>query len=267
MPRLKEEDVNEVRRSLESLDLRLSDLIGTDLRGLAFRTAGSRPALAGISAAVVPVTSGKGTISGFSDSVSAVLSHLGMDSLVTAATDVDGFSEAVSSGSDLIFMADDRRFLAYNVSAGAYSDNVDCTARGYVEALECAEGSLGGRTVLLLGAGRVGRVAAEFMGSKGAFVQVADIDISKAEALGGLHRFVTVRQDMERAISETRLIFNASTAEVPADLVREDAIISTPGERFSTADAPVTVRAIHDPLAIGTAVMAVTSAVLGRDSR
>lgn len=104
-----------------------------------------------IKVVVVPITSGLGVISGFSESVNSIVGRLGMDSRFTTKTDVAGFSEGVESGADIIMMADDNRFIAYNTRVNRFIDNWTGTALGYSIALKNAAGGLEGKEVVVIG--------------------------------------------------------------------------------------------------------------------
>ncbi len=107
--------------------------------------------MASIKVVVVPITSGLGVISGFSESVNSIVQRLGMDSRFTTKTDVTGFSEGVEEGADIIMMADDIRFIAYNTRVNSFIDNWTGTALGYSVALKNAAGGLEGKDVLVIG--------------------------------------------------------------------------------------------------------------------
>ena len=98
------------------LDSRLLKMTGKTVKGLAMEAAGLKDGeidLTKFRVAVVPITSGLGVISGFSASVDAIVRRLGMQSYVTAGTDVNGFAQAVEDDVDIIMMADDNKFVAY----------------------------------------------------------------------------------------------------------------------------------------------------------
>lgn len=245
------------------LDSRLLRMTGKTVKGLATEAAGLEgdPDLSGFRVACVPITSGLGVIGGFSKSVDAIVRRLGMQSYVTEGTDVQGFSEAVEEGVDLIMMADDTKFVAYNTHENRQTNNSWGTAMGYSVALKNAAGGLEGKDVLVIGAGFVGTEAVQILKAMGANVSVTDINFQKALSLQ--ERFgVSALQDAEDAISKHLYILNAAPATFPGKLVREGAVISTPGvPHYFDEEAIGKAKAIiHDPLEIGTAVMAVNSA-------
>lgn len=266
MTRLTPDVIKGIPETISSLDTALERIIGADLRHVACSAAGISTediCFESYTVAVVPVTSGKGVITGFSESVSAAVREIGMNSFVTEGSDVTGTAEAYRSGADIIFMADDENFIAINTKARMFTDNIRSTAKGYVAALKCVEGDLAGKKVLVLGAGRVGTVATEILLEQGATVEVSDIVWNKALVLERKHRSVRARADLEKAIQENRLILNASPGKIPGKLIQEGAVISSPGVPYAfDSEGEAKAKIIHDVLSLGVAVMAVSSAVL-----
>lgn len=264
MTRLTPDMIEGVPDDKIDLDSRLLKMTGKTVKGIALEAAGldvDDMDLSGFKVSVVPITSGLGVISGFSASVDAIVKRLGMDSHVTKRTDVDGFAEAVAEGADLIMMADDNMFVAYNTKVNRYTDNSWGTAMGYSVALKNAAGGLEGKEVLVIGAGFVGSWAVRILKDMGADVRVTDIVFEKAKALEDKYG-VRALDDVESALSSHTLILNAAPAIFSGKLVSEGAIISTPGvpHYFDEEGRRKAKAIIHDPLEIGAAVMAVNSA-------
>ena len=245
------------------LDSRLLKTTGKTVKGLALEAAGlpDDTDLSTFRVACVPITSGLGVIGGFSASVDAIVRRLGMDSRVTNDPDVLGFSQGVMDGADIIMMSDDPKFIAYNTRENRFIDNSWGTALGYAVALKNAAGGLEGRNVLVIGAGMVGSRAVRIMKGWGANVTVTDILPEKAEKVGAEYG-VEVVNDIEKALSEHDLILNAAPAMFEGRLIREGSIFSTPGvpHVFDEEARRKAKAIIHDPLEIGTAVMAVGAA-------
>ncbi len=263
MTRLTSDDIKGVPQDEMDLDSRLLSMTGKTVRGIAFEGAGLEDTgqdLSRFRVAVVPITSGLGVIGGFAASVDAIVRRLGFDSHVTAGTDVKGFAEAVADDVDMVMMADDDMFIAYNTRNGEQTDNAYGTAIGYAVALRNAAGGLEGRDVLVIGAGFVGGNAVRILRDMDANVSVTDIVLAKAEAVAERHG-VAVLEDVNHAFSSFDLILNAAPASFPGELMREGAVISTPGvPHYFDEEGRRKARAIiHDPLEIGTAVMAVNS--------
>ncbi len=263
MTRLTADDIWGVPNDKLDLDGRLMKACGKTVKGIAMEAAGLEMDdydFSRFSAAAIPITSGLGIIGGFAKSVDAIVSRLGMRSSVTENTDVAGFSEATMNGADIILMSDDPMFIAYNTAERAYTDNSWGTAKGYAVCLKNAAGGVEGKDVLVVGAGRVGSWAARFLLEWGANVSVVDIDDSKSEALVPLG--VKALSGVERAISDNTLVINAAPYIIPGEVIAEGSIISSPGvPHYYDLEGRTRCKAIiHDPLEIGTAVMAVNSA-------
>ncbi|MFA6710300.1 MAG: 3-methylornithyl-N6-L-lysine dehydrogenase PylD [Candidatus Methanomethylophilaceae archaeon] len=256
--------------NVSQLDYKLVHSIGMDTLGLAKKAAGTSATDTNprkYSAAVVPMTCGLGTISGFSESVDATLKNLGMRSSITSGTDVVGMTEAIESDADIVFMADDEQFIALNVRMHKYVDNTESTARGYVAALEAANGSLQDKTVLVIGCGRVGSIAIGLLSDLCARVCAVDICYEKAMQLREVHCGLQIYSDTETAVRENRLIVNCSPAPIPGEWIMEGSVISSPGVPYSfDREGERKAKIIHDPLSIGVSVMAVMSMSLSQDS-
>jgi 3-methylornithyl-N6-L-lysine dehydrogenase len=261
--RLSADDVGDLTRQLDEFEAQLLSVAGIGLRDLALQTAVSEPVcvpLYGARIAAVPISTGEGFIPGFSECVAAILGRLGCDAWVTAQADVRGVQEAVSSGADVIFMADDYRFVALDLNKGRCIDDDPATADGYVTALEAAAGGLVGRDVLLLGLGPVGRAAARRLVSRGAVVGVVEPDASRLR--GALEDGLKIRPvELADGLSRCDLIFDATPASgiIEAGDVDAATIAAVPGlpSGFTTAARKVLgPRHIHEPLAVGVSVMA-----------
>ncbi len=138
---------------------------------------------------------------------------------------------------------------------------------GYAVALKNAAGGIEGKDVLVIGAGLVGTEAVQILKSWGANVSVTDIKFDKAKALE--ERFgVKALQDVEQALSSHKYILNAAPAIFPGRLIMEGAVISTPGvpHYFDEEGRRKAKAIIHDPLEIGTAMMAVNSALFTKNA-
>jgi pyrrolysine biosynthesis protein PylD len=263
MTRLTETDVTTLTRDLDAFEARLREATGLGLRGIALRAAVDDTRcvqLHGARIAAVPMSSGQGFIPGFSECVAEILTHLGCDAWVTAQPDVRGIQAAVAAGAGVLFLADDHRFIALNVTRGCSVDDDPATADGYVAALDAAAGGLAGRRVLLLGLGPVGRAAARRLISLDAVVLVAEPDSERLAAaldVGLEIEPVELAAGLERC----DLVFDASPAAGIVDVgdVKPETIAAVPGlpSAFTPAAQEVLgVRHIHEPLAIGVAVMA-----------
>jgi len=268
MTRLTDGMVKDIIRSLDSANEMLSTLTGMNTVELACDAIGITPDmidLRGLKVGVVPMTSGKGIISNFSESVAEIVRRIGMEAIVTTAVDVNGVSEALSAGVDILFMADDIKFIAINTHNGKFSNNSFSTAAGYVSALKGAAGGLAGKEVLVLGTGRVGSIAAELMIGMGATVTVYDIDAERMKELS--QRIpVKISNDPNESLTKHDLVLNASPGAIDGRFVKKGAIISCPGIPFPFDGLGIKKAGtiINDPLDIGVVVMAVQAASYSR---
>jgi len=222
---------------------------------------------AGARIAAVPISQGEGFIPGFCEGVVAILRHLGCAARVTEAPDVRGLQQAADGGDEVVFVADDFRFIALNIRTGVCADDDPATADGYATALAAAAGGLAGRPVLLLGLGPVGRAAGRRLAALGADLFVAERDpaaVDRARADG----LVFTAVDLAEGLRRCDLVFDATPAAdiVHAADLRPGAIAAAPGvpPAFDAeARALLGERHIHEPLAVGVAVMAARALTTG----
>lgn len=267
MTRLTEQDMRCLIDRLPEFEAGLLEVTGLDLRGLAHRACCLESAGSPLTAArmaAVPVSAGHGAIPYFSECVQTILERIGCDAFVTEHADVRGLQEAVEQEADVVFLADDDRFVALNVKWGACADDDPCTASGYVAALAAAAGGLRSREVLVLGLGPVGRAAARRLREIGAQVIAVEPDRERA-AVGAAELGVTI-VSLEDGLQRTELIFDAAPARglVARDWVTPGSIAAVPAVPSgftASAQRALGSRHIHEPLAIGVAVMAVEALI------
>jgi pyrrolysine biosynthesis protein PylD len=265
MTRLKEKDIKQIGRTLHAYDAGLAKKTGYTLKQIAMRAAGLSQkemdeAMASTRVAVFPVTWGQGIIKGFAGAVGSILRHLGANVFQGEASDIGGLAEVVERGADIVFAADDQRFIALHLSLKRVIDNTEATARGYVEALECIAGGLEGREVFVLGgAGKVGWHAVCVLQNRGAKVAVYDPDRGRlASRVKG--RDTIVEDDLEEALRRYPLLFVASPAAniIRSVHIKPDTVIAAPGIPLGLTKSAyhlVKKRLIYDTLQIGVATM------------
>lgn len=207
--------------------------------------------------AVVPITSGLGTITSFSESVAAIVKAMGANTFVTTATDVNGIYEAHTKGADIIYMADDDRYIALNVKNGKVGDNNIATAYGFTEILSKMAGGVDDKDVAVLGYGIIGQLMAENLAAKGAKVAVYDKDINKTEqVIRNGHLWI---ESIGCLKSYKYIADGTSEGEwLDEKMLADDVLIAAPGIPLSlTAEARKKLEGqyIHDLLEIGTAGM------------
>ena len=274
MTRLQSQDMAAVARDLDAYDRDLWAKTRLTLRGLACMASGVDETeymrrSAGFRAAVVPLTCSEGVIAGFAESVRLILLHVGLPSTVTAEPDAAGLAAAYADHSDLIFLADDQRFIAINTRRRTVADNAEATGAGFAWGLNRMAGGLEERPVLVLGCGPVGRNAARAVLRMGAQVSFCDI---VPEASGQAARAlsesapgkISVESNLESALARHRLIVDATPA---GDIIDEahihsETFVSAPGVPLGlTARAieKISGRLLHDRLEIGVATMAASA--------
>ncbi len=206
---------------------------------------------------VVPITSGEGIISTFSESVAAIVSAMGFDVSVTAKTDVDGIFEAHMNNADIIFMADDARYIALNLNTGKAGDNNIATAYGFSELLCRMAGEIEGRKTAVLGYGIIGKLMAKYLSDKGADVDVYDKnkDLMHNVTKDG-YGWIENADELKKYdyIADGTCTGNWLSKE----MLSENVLICAPGIPFSLdeeAQIALKGRYVHDLLEIGTAVM------------
>jgi 3-methylornithyl-N6-L-lysine dehydrogenase len=269
MTRLVTDQIIDIPEEMQSYDADLLAKTGGTLSQLAAESAGlkdSQTIIPGCRVAVIPVNSGQGTITGFSEAVCAIAAHLGFQAYITGFSDVGGLVEAYEKNADLVIMADDQFYAAINLNTHLVADNDHATAYGYAFALGKMAGGLSGKEVLLIGSGPVGREAGVALCQAGAIAIVYDLDKQKENELAvKLKRefgtqAVLSGMNLVQALERKPLIFDASPGDgfIPADLVYENTMVAAPGLPLGLDEqalGKVGKRLIHDPLQIGTAVM------------
>ena len=272
MSRLYYELIKDIPSSLPELDGDLLRCTGHNLVSLAARTTclpltTIHEEIKDQTAAVVPISSGEGMIPGFTDAVAAILEYIGLKAWVTGHPDVVGFGEAVKSGADILFAADDLEFLAINPRNRKVVENAWATANGFVQALAAAaemrSDTLEGQKVLALGLGKVGTHAVKAFQELGSRTWVFDTDSTRLQACVDQHD-VQVVKDLKMAFQSIDYILDATPAAeiIDESMIRPTTIISCPGVPHGltpTARAKIGTGFIHDKLPLGVAVMALES--------
>ena len=263
MTRLRTEWITYMLDGMEEYNRQLRLKTGMDLSGLAMDTFGISPeryeALQReIRVAVIPITQGEGIIGSFSQSVAAIVASMGFTADVMDHTDVDGIYDAVGTGHQILFFADDIRYLAVNVTAGICSDNNYATALGFIRVMKALMERHGkdmtAEKLLQIGYGIVGKEAAEILRQMGADFDLYDKDREAAAAFAG--RKLSGKEEI-RTYSYI-LDFTNEGGWLTSEDLASDVLYVSPGVPYSldeTAAAALEDRAVHDNLEIGTAIM------------
>lgn len=267
MTRLITEWISEMEDTAADWSDRLREQTGLDYMGLASAVSGNSieklmKASENMKVAAVPITSGLGVIGSFAESIAAIVRAMGFDAFVTEATDVNGLYEAKVKDADIVFMADDDRYIALNMHTGAIGDNNIGTAAGYVELLRNMAGGLEDKPVAVLGYGIIGQLMAGNLAKAGARVAVYDKDENKksrVDADGYLwiyHDELKEYHYMADGTCEGEWLELSDLAE--KEKGEPDVMMAAPGIPLSLTDeakAAMDGRYVHDMLEIGTVVM------------
>lgn len=266
MTRLTSDDVRLIPFTLKDYDRALKAKIGKSLIEFARYIANDQEidqTMMKSKVAVVPITAGLGIIEGFTEAVASILNYMGMNAFVTQKTDVAGFAEAFSKNVDLLFAGDDFVFSAFNLNRKKIIENSFATGKAYAAALELVTGGLEGKTVLVIGAGRVGLSAIDYFIKKDAKVIVIEIDKERLAELKKIYKdHLIIMDNLKEAIKYTKLILIAAPVHGILDesMVDSKTIISSPAIPVGLTDAALkklpAENFIHDPLQIGVVAMA-----------
>ncbi|NLO37235.1 MAG: 3-methylornithyl-N6-L-lysine dehydrogenase PylD [Clostridiaceae bacterium] len=258
---MKETDIGVIEAQLNQYEALFMQQTGQTLAEIAKIAVGLTGCYTNGKAAVIPVTSGFGVISGFAQAVAAILRHCGVETVVTGKTDVAGIQEAYLNRCDVAFLADDHVCAALGIGSAIQSDNGWATGQGFAAALVQVMKKRGitieNTRVLIIGAGPVGHSAARYLAGQRAIPVICDLDERKAaEAAKNIENAVVLP-----AITSVQLypyIIEASTAAdfiTKAD-VTENTIISAPGMPCGITEAArETATVIHNPLELGIMTM------------
>ncbi len=266
MTRLKPDDIAGLASTLTAYDARLLSQTGQSLKGLAGLSAGIREGqwqalVADVNVGVVPFSCGQGIIGRFSETVAGIINHIGGAAFVTSAADASGLAAACEQHADILFMADEDRFVAIDLIYRRVVDNADMTGRGFALGLSLMAGGITGKTVLVIGCGKVGGSAAVALLEMGADVAVYDVQSGAVDQLiGQCGGQIRRESDLNAALTRYDLILDASPA---ADIIcsrhiRKKTYVAAPGMPCAATAAAARKlgrRLLHDPLQVGVACM------------
>ena len=262
MTRLKTEWIDDIRKNAKGQEAILKEKTGLDYLSVAAKSSGwsvtdIERAAQQIKVGVVPVNSGEGIIGSFAESVAAITASMGFSSFVTECFDVNGICEAHKREADILFMADDDRYISFNLNKKKMADNNVATAAGYLAALEETQKTLVGKEVLLLGFGVLGQEFLKRLLKKGIRVTGYDIDEKRLKAMGWSG--ASILEDQED-MKKFKVVIDATNQGGwrHQGMLHPDAWIASPGVPLSLDEemyAMYEARTIHDYLEIGTAAM------------
>lgn len=268
MTRLKSQWIEHMREGMSRYNAELAGKIGLDLGGLAMEMSGLKPKeyekrKHSSEIAVVSITQGMGIIENFAESVCAILRSAGFSAYTLRETDVEGIYQSLSKGKKILFMADDLRYLAFNLNNGKFSDNNQATAWGFVKVmekfLEKKGRSYSDSSVLLIGCGKVGSIAAELLDRMGVEFSVYDKEREKMEETGKWKSCRGKLSNAEEIVNyDCILDFTNEGNWIDSSMIASEALYVSPGVPLSLTEEVKTAlrgRMVFDHLEIGTAIM------------
>ena len=268
MTRLKTEWIDHMPEGMEEYNSSLKMKTGFDLAGLVMDTFGipeeKYKRLAGsILVAAVPVTQGEGIIGSFSDSVAAIVRSMGFRTCVSEDTDVEGIYSSILMDADVIFMADDTRYLAFSRDNGSFGENNYATALGYIMVLRAmmkkAGTDISKEKILVAGNGLVGEEAVQILLNHGIDFDLYDKDPEAREAFRDLDTGKYVLDSPEEIRNYRYILdFTNEGGWLGEELLGEDVIYASPGIPLSLTEKAaerLQNTAVYDNLEIGTAMM------------
>lgn len=278
MTRLTSGDIEGLASRLEQFDAELERKTGETLLGISCHGIGAdvhmiSNRVSDMTLAVIPFTCGMGTIDTFSQTLKQIAGHLGFLSCVTHATDAAGVAEACERSADIIMMADDSRYVAIHLKQMKSVDNGWATGNAFASALDLMGSGLKNKTALVTGCGPVGQAAVKKLMEFGARVAVYDPDVEKSmklskEVLKQYKKKLKIEGSVKNCGETYHYIVEASTAAdiIDVDQITRDTYVAAPGVPLGITRAAVEKlkdRLIYDPLALGTATMAIEAAMSG----
>lgn len=276
MTRLSSELISGMNETIAAYDIELAKKSGLTLRQIAAKAAGLpedtlSKAFRSECVAVIPVTAGQGVIGGFTQAVESIIAHLGCPCFITEKSDASGLAEGIEKGASILFLADDFRFIAINLSQKRFVDNDLATGWSYAYALDACVGGLQERSLLLIGAGRVGKHAVDALHKLGAKVSIFDIDGSKVQPLSDKYEIIQ-EDNLSDALDRYTLLFDASPAPdiIHPEHIKPETFIAACGIPLGLTEKArslVEERLIHDPLQLGTATMLAMAVCFGLSNK
>ncbi len=276
MTRLTANDIEGISLDLKRFEKKLRQMTGQDMLGIACHGAGVpqeilKNKIKKLRLAAVPMTCGLGLIGGFSHTLRDILGHMGFNAFVPAHTDAAGIAQAIEEKADILFMADDHRYIALNLKKSVVVDNGFATGMVFAAALDLMAGGVKDKPVLVVGCGPVGRAAARTLIRLGACLGIHDMNRAKCETCCAelekqSPRKIARVHDLSFAGRDYCFFVEATPAR---DVIKTDMI--TPQTRIAAPGVPLGVSArgekkagsqiLYDPLQLGTAAMAVMAAL------
>ena len=273
MTRLKNSDICDIPSNLESYNRELITKTGQSLLGIACHACGVeelkiKQRLDSFCIHVVPVTTGLGVISNFSETVCVILKFLGFIARVSDKPDTSGIAFAFENKAGAIMMADDNRFVGINLNTRSVVDNSEMTGQVFASAMDLMADGIKGKDVLVIGCGAVGESAARKLLAFNARISLTDINYSAAQSLAKkLSRSeqtdkISVLKQEDNVLTY-KYIIEATPSEntIPDSLLSELKAVAAPGVPLGIPEKgckTLNDHLVHDKLELGVAAMAVS---------
>ena len=268
MTRLKTEWIDYMLEGMNSYNESLRTKTGFDLKGLVMDTFGINAErydqlAARLLVAAVPVTQGEGIISSFSQSISAIVKSMGFRTYVPDETDVDGIYSSILMDADVIYMADDTRYLAFSRDNGSFGENNYATALGFIMVMRAmmkkAGFDISREKLLIIGYGQVGEEAVQILLNHNVDFDMYDKDWEARDNFKSLECGARLLKSPEE-IKGYRFILDFTNEGdwLKDEMLGEDVIYASPGVPLSLtekAQERLQKTAVYDNLEIGTAMM------------
>ena len=268
MTRLKTEWIDYMLEGMNSYNESLRTKTGFDLKGLVMDTFGINAErydqlAARLLVAAVPVTQGEGIISSFSQSISAIVKSMGFRTYVPDETDVDGIYSSILMDADVIYMADDTRYLAFSRANGSFGENNYATALGFIMVMRAmmkkAGFDISREKLLIIGYGQVGEEAVQILLNHNVDFDMYDKDWEARDNFKSLECGARLLKSPEE-IKGYRFILDFTNEGdwLKDEMLGEDVIYASPGVPLSLtekAQERLQKTAVYDNLEIGTAMM------------
>ncbi|MBQ4468495.1 MAG: 3-methylornithyl-N6-L-lysine dehydrogenase PylD [Firmicutes bacterium] len=268
MTRLKTEWIDYMLEGMNSYNESLRTKTGFDLKGLVMDTFGISQEryerlASKLLVASVPVTQGEGIIGSFSESVCAIVKSMGFMTYVSEETDVDGLYSAILTDADVIFMADDTRYLAFSRDNGSFGENNYATALGFIMVMRAMMRKAGldisKEKILVIGNGLVGEEAVQILLNHNVDFDMYDKDPKALEAFIGLETGKYVLNSADEIKNYKYILdFTNEGDWLKGEMLSDGVIYASPGVPLSLTEKALERlqnTAVYDNLEIGTAMM------------
>lgn len=264
MTRLKTEDLMPAMGNMQAYNEKMREILGVGIHGVAAHALGLEEktvalALQASTVGIIPISSGEGLISGFSQLLFETASFLGCKTQILAQ-DQEGFAQAKRDNYEIILWSDDDSYWAENLPFAFHAENGWATGLGYAAALDLMISRCQyEKKVLVLGAGPVGRSAAYALCLAGYQVVLCDKEREKSVNYA---KTLTNCMGVDLETIASCAPYSCMLDATPADtLYVEKYLTKNPCITAPCVPCPwvgrkeYAAKLWHDPLQLGTAIM------------